>query len=593
MEKWIIHMKKADFDSWAARFHISPVTARVIRNRGIEETEEVERFLRGSLAECPSPFLLKDMERAVDLILEAIGAGQKLRVIGDYDVDGICSSYILTKGMALLGAQVDTAIPHRIHDGYGLNEHLIEVAAEDGVEMIVTCDNGIAAAEQIALAKEKGIRVIVTDHHEVPFREVTAPDGHVCREELLPPAAAVIDPKQEQCSYPFPGICGAVVALKVMQALLDKTGSSALQNAMDEFLEFSAIATVCDVMELKQENRILVKEGLKKLANTRNPGIRALMEVNEIDPRKVSGYQIGFVLGPCLNATGRLDTAQKALELLQTTSREKAMQLAKELKQLNDTRKQLTLEGIGEALNYIAEHHLDQDRVLVLYLPQVHESLAGIIAGRIREHYYKPVFVLTRAEQGVKGSGRSIEEYHMYRALNQVEELLDRYGGHAMAAGLSLSEDKVETLRRRLNENCMLTEEDLREKVYIDVPMPMDYAGMKAVVEDLEVLEPFGVGNPKPLFAQKDLRFIRAVRLGANRSFARFYVVTPGGNRVQMIYFGNLEKFEEYLTQKYGPDSVTNLYAGNGNYLLSVVYQPGKHVYQGLEEIEYRLQYYC
>ena len=305
----------------------------------------------------------------------------------------------------------------------------------------------------------------------------------------------------------------------------------------------------------------------------------------------MNGYQIGFVLGPCLNATGRLDTAQKALELLQTTSREKAIRLARELKQLNDTRKQLTLEGIEEALNYIAEHSMDQDRVLVLYLPRVHESLAGIIAGRIREHYYKPVFVLTKAEQGVKGSGRSIEEYHMYRALNQVEELLDRYGGHAMAAGLSLSEDKVETLRRRLNENCQLTEEDLREKVTIDVPMPM--AGIKAVVDDLEVLEPFGVGNPKPLFAQKDLRFIRAVRLGANRNFARFTAITPDGNRVQMIYFGNLEKFQEYLAEKYGPDSMENLYAGKGDYLLSVVYQPGKHVYQGLEEIEFRLQYYC
>ena len=593
MEKWIVHMKKADFAAWSARFHISPVTARIIRNRGIEETEDVERFLRGGLEDCPSPFLLKDMERAVNLIPEAIGAGKKLRVIGDYDVDGICSSYILTKGLSLLGALVDTAIPHRIHDGYGLNEHLIEAAAEDGVEMIVTCDNGIAAAEQIALAAEKGIPVIVTDHHEVPFREVTARDGQVRREELLPPAAAVIDPKQEQCRYPFPGICGAVVAFKVMQALQERTGSSALQNAMDEFLEFAAIATVCDVMELKQENRILVKEGLKRLANSHNPGLRALMEVNEIDPGKVNGYQIGFVLGPCLNATGRLDTAQKALELLQTTSREKAIRLARELKQLNDTRKQLTLEGIEEALNYIAEHCMDQDRVLVLYLPRVHESLAGIIAGRIREHYYKPVFVLTKAEQGVKGSGRSIEEYHMYRALNQVEELLDRYGGHAMAAGLSLSEDKVETLRRRLNENCQLTEEDLREKVTIDVPMPMDYAGMKAVVDDLEVLEPFGVGNPKPLFAQKDLRFIRAVRLGANRNFARFTAITPDGNRVQMIYFGNLEKFQEYLAEKYGPDSMENLYAGKGDYLLSVVYQPGKHVYQGLEEIEFRLQYYC
>lgn len=586
-------MKKADFDAWAKKYQIQPVTARIIRNRGIEQIEDVEKFLRGSLEDCPSPFLLKDMEKAVRLIREAVDAGKRIRVIGDYDVDGVCSAYILTKGLSILGARVDTAIPHRIHDGYGLNEHLMELAAQDGVEEILTCDNGISAAEQIAMANRLGIQVIVTDHHEVPFREVTDEQGQVHREEILPPAAAIIDPKQAQCTYPFSGICGAVVAYKLMQACQMETKHPVLQDALEEFLEFAAIATVCDVMELKEENRVLVREGLHRLAHSRNIGLRALMEVNQIQSGKLSGYQIGFVLGPCINATGRLDTAQKALELLQTTSRERAAQLARELKELNDTRKQMTLEGVQEAEDYIVSHGMEQDNVLVLYLPQVHESLAGIIAGRIREHYYKPVFVLTKAEQGVKGSGRSIQEYHMYHALNQVEELLTQYGGHAMAAGLSLEEDKVETLCQRLNENCRLTQEDLREKVYIDVPMPLDYPGMDAVVEELNYLEPFGVGNPRPQFAQKDLQFVRAVRLGEKKNFARFQVVTPAGHRVWMIYFGNLEKFENYLTEKYGMDSVDNLYAGKGNYILSVVYQAEKRLYQGMEEIEFKLLYYC
>ena len=380
MEKWYVAAKKADFNEWAEEFHISPVVARVLRNRDLTEKDQVRRFLYGKLEDCYSPWRLKDMDRAVEQILAAIDEGIRIRVIGDYDVDGVCASYILTKGLGILGAKVDTAIPHRIHDGYGLNDNLIEIARQDGTGMIVTCDNGIAAAPQIALANSYGIRVIVTDHHEVPF--VTEQDG--VRREQLPPALAVIDPKQEQCRYPFPGICGGTVAYKLIAALAEKTGDGNLREAMEELLEFVALSTVCDVMELKNENRILVKEGLRRLKNTRNQGLKALIEVNGIEPERLSAYHLGFVIGPCLNATGRLDTAKRALELLQSATKTEAMSAARELKELNDSRKNLTLQGVEQAESFLLEHHMEQDKVLVIFLPEVHESLAGIIAGKIK-----------------------------------------------------------------------------------------------------------------------------------------------------------------------------------------------------------------
>ncbi len=501
MEKWFVAAKKADFNKWAEEFHISPVLARILRNRDLTTKDEISKFLQGSLEDCYSPLLLKDMDKAVALLKEAIRQDIFIRVIGDYDVDGICSSYILLKGLKLLGARVDTAIPHRIHDGYGLNDKLIEEAKRDGVEMILTCDNGIAAASQIALAKELGIQVIVTDHHEVPFLEEKG-----VRRELLPPAGAVIDPKREQCGYPFKNICGGVVAFKLMQALSDNTESQPLSEAMDELLEFAALATVCDVMELKDENRILVKEGLKRLRQTKNQGLSALMEVNGIDCRRLSAYHLGFVLGPCLNATGRLDTAKRALELLQSRTKAEAMSAAAQLKALNDSRKSLTLKGVEQAEEYIEEHHMENDKVLLLYLPDVHESLAGIIAGRIREKYNHPVFVLTKSEEGVKGSGRSIEAYHMYEEMTKVKDYFTKYGGHKLAAGLSMHEEDIEALRTALNEGSGLSDEDFIPKVHIDVPMPLVYADESLVME-LERLEPFGVGNPKPLFAQKERGF--------------------------------------------------------------------------------------
>lgn len=622
MGKWYVAAKKADFGAWARRFQIDPVLARILRNRDLTTEEEVERFLGGKLEDCHSPWLLKDMDRAVELIGEAIEEGISIRVIGDYDVDGICASYILTKGLQLLGAAADTAIPHRIHDGYGLNDSLIEEARQDGIGMIVTCDNGIAAADQIALANTYGIKVIVTDHHEVPFELAEGQDGEglednkegqdrqgpeddkeardakgqtdhgrAVRRELLPPALAVIDPKQEGCSYPFSGICGGLIAYKLVSALAEKTRCSALQDALGEFLELAALATVCDVMELKDENRIVVKEGVRRVRNTENRGLKALIEVNGIEPERISVYHLGFIIGPCLNATGRLDTAVRALELLQSRSRAEAMCAAAELKELNDSRKNLTQRGEAQAERLIAERHMERDKVMVIFLPEVHESIAGIIAGRIKEHYNHPVFLLTRGEEGVKGSGRSIEGYHMYQAMTEVKQYFTRFGGHAMAAGLSMREEDVEELRRELNERCTLGPEDFVPKVHIDVPMPIDYAD-EGFADQLELLEPFGVGNPKPLFAQKELVFLSGYKMGANKSCARFRVRTPGGAERELVYFGDLETFGSFLDEKFGAGSQDALYKGRGGFPVSVAYQLGKNTYRGRTQLQYVMRHY-
>lgn len=591
MEKWFVTSKKADFGRWAEAFQIDPVVARILRNRDLTDEPLIARFLGGTLRDCYSPWLLKGMEEAAGSVLAAIEQQEFIRVIGDYDVDGICATYILTKGFRLLGAKADAAIPHRIHDGYGLNDALIEEARRDGVDMIVTCDNGIAAAKQIELANSYGIRVIVTDHHEVPFRMEADESGNEVRREILPAARAVIDPKQEQCSYPFSGVCGGVVAYKLVQALGERTGDSDLDGAMEELLELAALATVCDVMELKDENRILVREGLKRLRNSRNQGLRALMEVNQLEPANVGVYHLGFVIGPCLNATGRLDTAKRALELLQSQSKAEAMTAAKELKELNDSRKNLTLKGVEAAEAYILEHHMEKDKVMVIFLPSVHESLAGIVAGRIRERYNHPVFILTRGEESVKGSGRSIEGYHMYEAMTGVGQYFIKFGGHAMAAGLSMEERDIEAFRKDINEKCELEEEDFAVKVHIDVPMPMDYA-TEELAEELNLLEPFGTGNPRPLFAQKDLLFLSGYKMGANKTCARFIVQTPEGNRKQLVYFGDLEKFGQFLDEKYGAGSQDALYGGRTGLRVDVVYQLGINTYKGKRKLQYIMQHY-
>ena len=600
MSKWMVAAKRADFDAIARKYQVSPVLARIIRNRDVVGDEEIDRFLNGTRADLYAPGLLKDMDKAVDILLRKIAEGKQIRIIGDYDIDGICSTYILCRGLTACGAQVDTAIPHRIRDGYGLNEHLILEAHDAGTDTVLTCDNGIAAFDQIAFANELGMTVVVTDHHEVPYDDI----GGV-RWYRVPRADAVVDPKQEDCGYPFPEICGAVVAYKLVLALVAEREHTEWRDVMEselglELLEFAAFATIGDVMELRGENRVIVKSGLELMAHTRKIGLKALMQATETRPENIKPYTIGFVLGPCLNATGRLDTAANALELFQTTDRGRAAVLAGDLKAMNDSRKELTRKGVDEGVAQIENSGLMQDRVLVVYLPDVHESLAGIIAGRIREKYGKPAFVLTRAEEGVKGSGRSIEAFHMYDELTKCKDLFTKYGGHKLAAGLSLAEEDVDELRRRLNENCQLTDEDFEEKVLIDVPMPMAYASLDFVAE-LERLEPFGNGNPKPQFAQKNVRFLSGRVLGANHNVGKYTVADEDGRRYELIYFGDIEGFHAYIAAKYGDEALGRLYrTGAGEraaaqsepIVLSVVYYPDVNEFRGNVSLQMVMKYY-
>ncbi len=592
----MVAAKRADFDAISQKYHIDPVLARIIRNRDVVEDKDIDRFLNGTREHLYAPGLLKDMDRAVDILLEKIAQGKRIRIIGDYDIDGICSTYILFRGLSKCGAAVDTAIPHRIRDGYGLNENLIQEAYDAGTDTVLTCDNGIAAYEQTAFANSLGMTVIVTDHHEVPYEEK---DG--VRQYRVPEARAVVDPKQEDCGYPFPEICGAVVAYKLVLALLAKKEEMDWREAMEselglELLELAAFATIGDVMELRDENRIIVKSGMELMKHTRNIGLKALMLATGTDAAHIKPYTIGFVLGPCLNATGRLDTAANALELFKAQDMEVAAVLAGDLKAMNDSRKELTLKGVEEAIRQIEDGGLDKDRVLVVYLPEVHESLAGIIAGRIREKYCKPVFVLTRAEDDVKGSGRSIDAFHMYDEMTKCKELFTKYGGHKLAAGLSLPEENVDVFRRRLNENCTLTDADFEEKVMIDVPMPMAYASI-GFVREIARLEPFGNGNPKPQFAQKNVRFVGGRVLGANRNVGKYTVADEGGKKYEMIYFGDIEAFDAYAAEKYGAAAVDNLYhrgtqTAAEDIVLSVVYYPDINEYRGNVSLQMVMKYY-
>lgn len=592
----MVAAKRADFDAISQKYHIDPVLARIIRNRDVVEDKDIDRFLNGTREHLYAPGLLKDMNRAVDILLEKIAQGKRIRIIGDYDIDGICSTYILFRGLSKCGAAVDTAIPHRIRDGYGLNENLIQEAYDAGTDTVLTCDNGIAAYEQTAFANSLGMTVIVTDHHEVPYEEKEG-----VRQYRVPEARAVVDPKQEDCGYPFPEICGAVVAYKLVLALLAKKEEMDWREAMEselglELLELAAFATIGDVMELRDENRIIVKSGMELMKHTRNIGLKALMLATGTDAAHIKPYTIGFVLGPCLNATGRLDTAANALELFKAQDMEVAAVLAGDLKAMNDSRKELTLKGVEEAIRQIEDGGLDKDRVLVVYLPEVHESLAGIIAGRIREKYCKPVFVLTRAEDGVKGSGRSIDAFHMYDEMTKCKELFTKYGGHKLAAGLSLPEENVDVFRRRLNENCTLTDADFEDKVMIDVPMPMAYASI-GFVREIARLEPFGNGNPKPQFAQKNVRFVGGRVLGANRNVGKYTVADEGGKKYEMIYFGDIEAFDAYAAEKYGAAAVDNLYhrgiqTAAEDIVLSVVYYPDINEYRGNVSLQMVMRYY-
>ena len=588
MAKWYVAAKKADFQGISEKYGISPVTARIIRNRDMVEEEEIRKFLEGGMEDLYSPALLKGMEETVELLQKKIREKRPIRIIGDYDADGICSAFILHQGLLGAGAVADTAIPHRIKDGYGLNDHLVEDAFAAGIDTILTCDNGIAAAPQVALAKEKGMTVIVTDHHEIPYEE-RGGEKHY----LLPPADAVVDPKQEGDVSPFKGICGGVVAYKVICRLYETMGiAEEMEGLLGELLEAAAFATVCDVMELLDENRIIVKEGLEHMKRTRNEGLRALMEVNGVDREKLSAYTIGFILGPCLNATGRLDTAARALQLLETQDRGEAVRAAVELKQLNDSRKAMTEEYVKLAVRSVEEGPIRDDRVLVVFLPDCHESLAGIIAGRVREKFHRPVFILSRSEVGVKGIGRSIETYHMYEEMTKVNHFFTRYGGHKMAAGLSMEEKDVDCFRREINAICRLTQEDMEEKVHIDVPMPVSYVSWP-LVEELERLEPFGNGNPRPLFAQKDLEFLSARVLGKNRNAVRFTVLDDKGKRWEMMAFGDPDSMDAYLAERFGQAAVDGLYRGRGEGIrLSVAYYPSVNTWQGNAKLQLIMKYY-
>ena len=570
MEKWVVTAKKADFQEISRKYGIDPVISRIIRNRDITEDAAIGQYLNGTLADIPSWKCLKDIEKAVNIISGKIDQGSRMRIIGDYDIDGVTATYILLKGFKRLGANVDTYIPDRIADGYGIHDHLIQRAKDDGIDLIVTCDNGISAADQIAFANSLGMTVVVTDHHEIPFE-----DTEKGRTYKLPAAAAIINPKQPDCAYPSKNICGAVVAMKLVYALYERYGIP--EKEKEEYLEPAAIATVGDIMDLQGENRILVKEGLARLPYTKNKGLKALIRAIGLENQNISSYDIGFRLGPCINASGRLDTAMRSLALLQCEDEEEAARLANDLKTLNDSRKALTEQGTETAYKLIEESDLKNDKVMVVFLPECHESLAGIIAGRIREKYHKPAFVLTRGEKSVKGSGRSTESYSMYEELVKCDSLLLQYGGHPMAAGLSIAEENVDAFRRQLNENCTLTEENLIPKIVIDVPMPISYIN-DHLIRQLSVLEPFGKGNGKPLFAQKNLHVLKVGIYGKNQNTVKLQLMDDSGAVMDGLYWGEAKEFAEFA---------------RNHETISVTYYPRINSYMGRESLQIVIQNYC
>lgn len=560
-------MKKADFNGIAEKYQISPIIARLMRNRDVIGDEAIDFYLNGTVEDLYDGLLMKDMDRAVDILKEKIEEGKKIRVIGDYDIDGVNATYILQQGLAGLGADVDTDIPDRIKDGYGLNQMLIDRALEDDVDTIITCDNGIAAMSEIAYGKENGMTIVVTDHHEVPYLEENGEKKY-----LLPPADAVVDPHRVDCEYPFKGLCGAAVAYKLVEVLYRVSGKSEqeVEHLQERLMENVAIATIGDVMDLVGENRVFVKKGLELLKTTKNEGLHALMQCTGVDTANLNTYHIGFVIGPCINAGGRLDTAKRALELLNASNRREAVTLAADLKELNDSRKEMTEEGVEEAVRQIESSSWKDDQVLVVYLPECHESIAGIIAGRIKERYYRPTFVLTKGETGVKGSGRSIEAYDMFAEMSRCRELFTKFGGHKLAAGLSLEEENVEVFRKRINELADLTEEDLQMKVSIDMRLPFPYIN-EELIHELKILEPFGKGNGKPLFAESKLRVIQPRIFGKNRNVLKCRLEDQQGNQMEAVYFGEVEDCLQQMEKKQ---------------IMSFTYYPTVNEYMGKRTIQ-------
>lgn len=585
MENWVLLRKGADFQHISEKFHISPRVASLIRNRDMIGDDAIEKYLNGTIADLYDGMLMKDMDKAVAVLGEKIKENAKIRIIGDYDIDGIQSTYILLEGFRMLGADVDSDIPDRMKDGYGLNRNLIDRALEADVDTIVTCDNGIAAAEEIAYAKSMGMTIVVTDHHEVPYTEIGAG-----RRYILPEADAVVDPKQEDCTYPFKGLCGAAVAYKLVEALMEAMGKDA--EDADYLMENVAIATIGDVMDLVDENRIFVKQGLDMLKRTENLGLKALMGCTGVNVDKLSPYHIGFVIGPCMNASGRLDTAKRALELLEAKKVAEADLLAGDLKALNDSRKDMTAQAVEEAFIQVENSELKDADVLVVYLPECHESLAGIVAGRIREKYYRPVFVLTKGAEGLKGSGRSIETWHMYEGLNRVKHLLSKFGGHKMAAGLSMPEENLEQFRKEINEKSGITPEDLNEKIAIDMQLPFECVNEKFIGE-LAVLEPFGKGNARPVFAERQVQVESARILGKNKNVLKLQVKDLHGTRMDAMYFGDVNTFVEYVREKFGDIACECLLRGHGHgIVMAFTYYPDINEYQGVRKPQIVIQNY-
>ena len=584
-ERWVLLRKGADFAGIGKKFHISPRLACLIRNRDIVGDEQIENYLYGTIADLGDGMLMKDMDRAVEILMEKIRESAPIRIIGDYDIDGVCATYILLEGLKGLGAVADTDIPDRITDGYGLNRHLIDRAFEAGTDTIITCDNGIAAAEEIAYGKGLGMTVIVTDHHEVPFDEE---DGE--KKYHLPPADAVVDPKRTDCSYPFKGLCGAAVAYKLMEALYEAMGKDS--SDIDYLMEEVAFATVGDVMDLTGENRIFVRQGLEMLQSTSNLGLRALMECTGIDRKAVNSYHIGFVLGPCLNASGRLDTAKRALALLEAGSKQEADVLAGDLKALNDSRKEMTEEAVRQAAEQVEHAEAGRQKVLVLYLPDCHESLAGIVAGRIRERYCRPVFVITDSGEMAKGSGRSIEAYHMYEEMNKCRNLFVKFGGHKLAAGLTLKKENIEKFRQDINAVCTLTETDMTEKVSIDMQMPFSCV-TEELLEELKLLEPFGKGNTKPVFAEKNVSIVSCRLIGKNRNMLRMRLCDGAGTDMDAVYFGDAVGFLEEVGERYGKTVRDHFFEGGYRRIrLSVTYYPGVNEYMGQKTMQIVVTHY-
>lgn len=567
MEQWLVSMKKADFNKIAKQFNISPVTARLIRNRNYIDISDINKYLNGGLSDLYPASLMKDIERASEILLNKIKSNKTIRIIGDYDIDGIMSTYILLNGLSRLGADVDERIPERIRDGYGLNENLVKEAFDDGKDTIITCDNGIAAYNQVALAKSLGLTVIVTDHHEVPYNTET-------NEQIIPPADAVVDPKQRSCSYPFKELCGAAIAWKLISYLYTKEGLSI--DETNSFIEFVAIATIGDVCDLRDENRIIVKEGLNAIKHCSNYGLNALISLNKLNINNLNTYHIGFIIGPCLNASGRLETAQKALSLLNCDTDSKALSIASELISLNISRKSLTEQFTAEAINQIESSNLLNDKVIVVYLPKCHESLAGIIAGRIKERYNKPSFVITDSEGLAKGSGRSIEEFSMFEEMTKCKELFTKFGGHPMAAGLSLKKENIDKFRSIINKNCSLTDEDLIPKLHIDMQMPINYI-TKELIYDIDKLKPFGKGNTKPIFVQKGLNVLHPKVVGSGKNAVKMQLSDGYGHFINAVYFGDAENFIQYV---------------NSNKTISAVYYPDINEYKGYQSLQLTITSY-